>query len=165
MSSELGVRNEIKIPNSELNTPNFRFIADAMLGQLARWLRLLGFDTLYYKDISDVEVLKIAKQQNRIILTRDTHFLNFRNFKDFLLISSNNTMEQLVEMAAVVNLKSNIPPRCSKCNGILSGNVEKESVRGLVPEYIYLRFKKFLRCEDCGGIYWEGSHTKRFKEK
>ncbi|MDI6744613.1 MAG: Mut7-C RNAse domain-containing protein [Thermodesulfovibrionales bacterium] len=165
MSSEFGVRSEIKTPNSGLNTPNFRFIADAMLGRLARWLRLLGFDTLYYKDISDAEVLKIAKQQNRIVLTRDTHFLNFRNFKDFLLISSNSTMEQLVEMAAVFHLKSDVSPRCSKCNGILSGDVEKESVRGLVPEYVYLRFKRFLKCGDCGGIYWEGSHAKRFKEK
>jgi len=153
-----------KAPNSE-QSQNIRFIADAMLGRLAKWLRLLGYDTLYYKDISDAEVLRIAKQQNRIVLTRDTHFLNFRNFKDYFLIHSNNTIEQLSEMAAAFNLAIQNQPRCSKCNGILITDVEKESVKNLVPEYVYLRFKNFLRCAACGSIYWEGSHTKRFKKK
>lgn len=62
MSSELGVRNEVKTPNSERTTQNLRFIADVMLGRLARWLRMLGFDTLYYSDKSDASLLKIARQ-------------------------------------------------------------------------------------------------------
>lgn len=64
-----------------------KFIADAMLGRLARWLRLLGFDTLYYPDISDSNLLKIARQQERFILTRDTHFPGFKNLKEYLLIN------------------------------------------------------------------------------
>lgn len=164
MSSEFGVRNEIKTPNSELNTPNFRFIADAMLGRLARWLRLLGFDTLYYKDISDAEVLKIAKQQDRFILTRDTHFLLFKNLSDFLLISSNNTLEQLIETITALNIKEFSISRCVKCNGVLVGSVEREEVKGLVPEHIYMHFDKFLKCGVCGNIYWEGSHMRRSRE-
>lgn len=164
MSSELGVRNEIETPNSELSTPNFRFIADAMLGRLARWLRMLGFDTLYYKDISDAGLLKIARQQDRFILTRDTHFLQFKNLSDFLLISSNNTLEQLIETITALNIKEFSISRCVKCNGVLVGSVEREEVKGLVPEHVYIHFDKFLKCGDCGSIYWEGSHMRRFRE-
>ena len=164
MSSELGVRNEIETPNSELSAPNFRFIADAMLGRLARWLRMLGFDTLYYSDKSDAGLLKIARQQDRFILTRDTHFLQFKNLSDFLLISSNNTLEQLIETITALNIKEFDVSRCVKCNGVLVESVEREEVKGLVPEHVYIHFNKFLKCGDCGSIYWEGSHMRRFRE-
>ncbi len=164
MSSELGVRNEIKTPNSELNTLNLRFIADAMLGRLARWLRMLGFDTLYYSDKSDAGLLKIARQQDRFILTRDTHFLQFKNLSDLLLISSNNTLEQLIETITALNIKEFSISRCVKCNGALIGGLEREEVKGLVPEHVYIHFDKFLKCGDCGSIYWEGSHMRRFRE-
>ena len=142
-----------------------KFIADAMLGRLARWLRLLGFDTLYYPDISDSNLLKTARQQERFILTRDTHFQGFKNLKDFLLINSNNTLEQLLEVKKTLDLKIVDAGRCVKCNGMLIGGIEKDSVRGLVPEHIYVQYNRFSRCKDCGNIYWEGSHMKRFREK
>lgn len=142
-----------------------KFIADAMLGRLARWLRLLGFDTLYYPDISDSNLLKIARQQERFILTRDTHFQGFKNLKDFLLINSNNTLEQLLEVKKTLDLKIVDAGRCVKCNGMLIAGIEKKSVRGLVPEHIYVQYNRFSRCKDCGNIYWEGSHMKRFREK
>ena len=142
-----------------------KFIADAMLGRLARWLRLLGFDTLYYKDISDADLLKIAKQQSRIVLTRDTHFRHFRNFNDYLLIRSNETIGQLREIMNAFGVKEFNPGRCTRCNGILQEIAKGEEVKGLVPEHTYIKFKTFLRCQDCGNLYWEGTHIKRFREK
>jgi len=140
-----------------------KFIADAMLGRLARWLRILGFDILYYQDISDASLLKIARQDNRFILTRDTHFLRIKNLKDYLLINSDNTFEQLVEIIRALGIKEFNPGRCVKCNGVLIEVIEKKDVKGLVPEHVYMQFNKFLRCRDCGNIYWEGSHMKRFR--
>lgn len=142
-----------------------KFIADAMLGRLARWLRLLGFDTLYYPDISDSNLLKIARQQERFILTRDTHFPGFKNLKEYLLINSNNTFEQLVELTKALNMEEFNSGRCVKCNGMLIPGIGKKNVRGLVPEHIYVQYNRFSRCKDCGNIYWEGSHIKRFREK
>jgi uncharacterized protein with PIN domain len=66
-----------------------RFVADAMLGRLARWMRFLGFDTLYYRDISDSRLIRIAREQNRLILTRDTRLVKIKAVKDYLLIKAN----------------------------------------------------------------------------
>lgn len=136
-----------------------------MLGRLARWLRLLGFDTLYYRDISDAHFFRIAKQQNRFILTRDTHFLRFKNFSDFLLIKLNDTFDQLVELIKILGLKEFGVSRCVRCNGVLLELHEKKEIRSLVPGHVYLHSSKFLRCKDCNWIYWEGSHMKRFRER
>lgn len=151
-----------------------KFIADAMLGRLARWLRILGFDTLYYPDISDSRLLKIARQEGRFILTRDTHFLRIKNLKDYLIIKSNNTLDQLREIITALHI--NIPllyndikkfniGRCVKCNGVLINITGKKAVKGLVPEHIYIQCSRFLRCQDCSSIYWEGSHIKRFRDE
>ncbi len=142
-----------------------KFIADAMLGRLARWLRLLGFDTLYYKDIRDADLLKISKQQERTVLTRDTHFERFRNFSDYLLITSEDTMEQLKQIVRAYSVKEFKPGRCTRCNGILQEIAKGEEVKGLVPEHTYIKFQTFLRCQDCGNLYWEGTHIKRFREQ
>ncbi len=136
-----------------------------MLGRLARWLRMLGFDTLYYPDIDDAALLKIARRQDRMVLTRDTHFTGFKNFKDFLLIRSNDTFEQLYEIIRYFKIKDFASSRCAKCNGVLVDVKRKADVRGLVPEHVYVGTNIFLKCLDCGNIYWEGTHTKRFRER
>ncbi len=142
-----------------------KFIADVMLGRLARWLRLLGFDTFYSNKISDIELLKIAKEQDRLVLTRDTHFLRFKNFRDYLFINSNETINQLVEVIKFFGIKEFGPSRCVKCNGILLDAADKSEVSNIVPEYVYIKNNKFSRCKKCSSVYWQGSHVQRFKEK
>jgi uncharacterized protein with PIN domain len=140
-----------------------RFIADAMLGRLARWLRLLGFDTLYYPDISDSDLLKIALREERYILTRDTHFLKMKNLETLHFVHSNEPLEQVREVIEVFALKEPLPGRCARCNGILSEVETKDSMRDMVPEYVFLNCTHFLRCLACGNVYWEGTHLKRFR--
>lgn len=145
-----------------------RFIADAMLGRLARWLRLMGFDTLYYPDITDQRLLKLARQGERFILTRDTHFLR-KDIKDCLLVNSNDIREQFSQVINALHLRpgsdSSEASRCANCNGVLLGVKRKENMKDLVPEYVYLNFQHFQRCSRCGNIYWEGSRYRRLRSR
>jgi uncharacterized protein len=139
-----------------------KFIADAMLGRLARWMRFLGFDTLYYPDISDNRLLRIAREQDRFILTRDTHLIKIRGIKDYLLINANDSFNQLLEVINSLKLKKfNLFSRCVKCNGLLSRIINKQDVKDTVPDFVFLNFNIFMKCNMCGKIYWEGSHPKK----
>ena len=130
-----------------------KFVADIMLGRLARWMRLLGFDVLYPDTSDDKELLKFAGE--RIILTRDK---DLGKKKNVLLIKSVKIDEQLNQVINELNLKISRPlSRCSVCNQILA-EVEKSSVKALVPERIYNNHDTFWRCPDCNRIYWKGSH-------
>ena len=124
-----------------------------MLGRLARWMRLLGFDVLYPDTSDDKELLKFADE--RIILTRDKELGKKENV---FLIKSVKIDEQLNQVINELNLKISRPlSRCSVCNQILA-EVEKSSVKALVPERIYNNHDTFWRCPDCNRIYWKGSH-------
>jgi uncharacterized protein with PIN domain len=137
-----------------------------MLGKLARWLRLLGFDTLYSSDISDRRLIRAAKEQDRLILTRDTRLVKIKGVKDYLLIKSNDSFEQLLEVIHTLKLKEfHLLSRCVTCNGQLSKLFDKTEIKDSVPDFVYLNFHTFLRCRDCGKIYWEGTHPKMFREK
>lgn len=148
-------------------TENPLFIADAMLGSLAKWLRILGFDTLYFKTIDDNELVKIARQEQRILLTRDTHLVKRKKIDSYILIRSNEVSGQLKEVLLwIKNQGSKVKgnPRCAVCNGELS-TADKESVANDVPEHVFLNFSSFFRCQSCGKVYWEGSHKKEMDAK
>lgn len=142
-----------------------------MLGRLARWLRLLGFDTLYFPDIADSDLLKAAVREERLLLTRDTHFLTIKNLKHLFIVHSENPLEQVIEVMKAFNIQElgfGRPAcrtgRCARCNGVLAPVEDKGSLRDLVPEYVFLTHNLFHRCESCGNVYWEGTHMKRFRE-
>lgn len=157
-----------------------RFISDAMLGSLSKWLRILGFDTMYFKTIDDNELIRIAKQGQRILLTRDTRLVKRKKIGSYILINSNNTLEQLKEVLTIVCSKQYaVSPeesaycllytayffsRCAACNGELL-SADRKSVVDDVPEHVFLNFNSFLKCKDCGKVYWEGSHKKLIDTK
>lgn len=140
-----------------------KFIADAMLGRLARWLRLLGFDTLYYPHISDSDLLKFALREGRFLLTRDTHFLKMKNLNTLFFVSFDDPMEQVREVIKTFAVIKPGPGRCARCNGILCKVDDRDSIKDMVPEYVFLHHDHFLRCGACGSVYWEGTHLKRFR--
>jgi uncharacterized protein with PIN domain len=142
-----------------------RFIADAMLGRLARWLRILGFDVLYSPDIEDRQVIRIAREQERAILTRDAGLLKNKGARNAILITSDRTRDQLRELEGRLHLDEAEPlGRCAVCNGTLSVVGNKGEVREAVPDFIYHTFNEFLRCGGCGRIYWRGSHQEMFRK-
>ena len=140
-----------------------KFIADAMLGRLARWLRLLGFDTLYYPRISDSDLLKFALREGRVLLTRDTHFLRMKNLNNLFFVRSEDPLEQVKEVMRVFAVKEPLPGRCARCNGILCKVNERDSIKDMIPEYVFFHRGDFMRCEACGSVYWEGTHLRRFR--
>lgn len=130
-----------------------RFVADTMLGRLARWLRLLGFDVLYPKNMDDKELLKFTDE--RIVLTRDKELGGKENV---FLIKSVRIDEQLKQVINELKLEIRNPlSRCSVCNQILI-EADKKSVKNVVPERICNNHIIFWRCPDCNKIYWKGSH-------
>jgi uncharacterized protein with PIN domain len=152
--------------NTSYASRNQRFIADVMLGRLARWLRLLGFDTVYDPDISDKRLLKVAREQERLILTRDTRLTEIKGVSEYLLIRSNDAFEQLLEVIQALNLRDfKLLSRCAVCNGLLSKVLDKREVKDSVPDFVFLNFHNFLRCRDCGKVYWEGTHPEKFRKK
>ena len=137
-----------------------KFIADVMLGKLAKRMRLLGIDVLYDPAYQDNEVLRLALDQGRVILTRDTGLASRPLARNHLLIGSDLVDEQLHQVLEMFSLSSTaMLTRCSSCNTILTAPVRDE-VRDLVSIYIYEQHRDFLRCETCGRIYWKGTHVR-----
>ncbi len=143
-----------------------KFIADDMLGKLAKWLRIMGYDTVYHSSISDGELLQRGAMENRIILTRDTHLVARTSPDKLLLIRYDNIWEQLRQVVEELNLnvRGYLMTRCSVCNcKVIS--VDKQSVEGKVPDYVFQTQSEFSRCPQCERIYWKGTHYQRMRQR
>jgi len=142
-----------------------RFVLDVHLGTLARYLRLLGFDTLYRNDYDDREIVRLAHDQSRIILTRDKGLLKHRAVTRGRWIRHTQPLEQLHEILAAFDLIGSARPfsRCAMCNGNLRPLARRQAAR-LVPPRVFERQDKFARCTHCGRIYWPGTHTTRIRK-
>ncbi len=137
-----------------------KFIADTMLGRLAKWLRLLGYDTLYLPHADDPALARLARAQDRVLLTRDVELTRRRGFKH-LLIESEKVEEQVAQVLRAFKLSAREAfSRCVECNQRLEA-VSKESVRGIVPPYVFSTQERFRRCAQCGRVYWRGTHWAR----
>lgn len=143
-----------------------KFIADGMLGKLAKRLRLLGFDVLYDPSLEDREVIRCALEQDRVILTRDTRLAMRPLASSHILVRGDRVQDQVGQILAGIPLAGaqKALTRCSRCNHLLQP-VSRQVVRDLVPAHIYGTQRDFLGCSGCGRIYWRGSHLKRMGQK
>ncbi len=141
-----------------------KFILDVHLGTLARYLRMMGFDTLYDNSYDDPEIVETALSQGRIILTRDRGILKRKSVRKGCLIKNDKPRLQLHEVLRRYSLYKRIEPltRCFKCNGRINP-VPKEEVAQFVPEKSKNAFHEFFLCEKCKMVYWKGSHYERFR--
>jgi len=137
-----------------------KFICDFMLGRLAKWMRLLGIDTLYYNDPDDPSILHKALKEGRIILTRSGELAKNENA---IFIKSEELNEQLKQIKEIISI-SNPFTRCPICNSKLK-TVDREEIKKEVPEYIYEVHNIFKRCSVCARIYWKGTHYEEIKRK
>jgi uncharacterized protein len=143
-----------------------RFLLDGMLGSLARWLRILGYDTLYHVDMEDDKLRAEAKDSHRVLVTRDAE-LHRQAVKTGLLsvlIYSEHIRGQLRELVDAQGISlAPVNTRCPRCNGNLEP-VEKDEITGKVPLESYNVFDEYWVCTDCNAIYWKGSHWVQIQE-
>lgn len=141
-----------------------KFIADAHLGQLAKQLRMLGFDVLYRNDYSDAEVARIAASEERIVLTRDRDLLIRKKIVHGCYLHAVSSDAQLIEVVSRFSLAqaARAFSRCLACNGELKP-VEKNKVEHRVPQHSRQFYKQFYECQGCSQVYWEGSHVSRMR--
>lgn len=145
------------------------FAIDRMLGELARWLRLLGYDTQYFKDLNDDELIEYSKRENRVLVTcdQDLHSRAVRKGVRTLLLRPDSLVNRLALLARVYGIELEANPedsRCALCNGEIHKVDDMTKLIGRVPPKILITNKEFWICGKCGRIYWIGGHWKNIKK-
>jgi uncharacterized protein with PIN domain len=141
-----------------------RFVADAMLGRLATWLRILGYDVEYVR-VDDDALIERAREAGRILLTRDTGLVRRRALPPHLFVRSDHVSEQLRQVIQAFHLTPAQPSarRCPRCNAVVEPRTKAE-VFGRVPEFVWSHQDAFWACPACGRLYWAGSHRRRMDD-
>ena len=140
-----------------------RLLADEMLGRLARWLRLLGYDTLYEPGLSDHQLAARARHEDRTLLTRDRELARRKGIR-CLLIHSQKLEEQLEQvMRELGTPPPESEPRCSQCNAQLT-SISHQEASLKVPAFVLDTHKRFRYCAQCDQVYWQGSHWQHITE-
>ncbi len=142
----------------------YSFAAEKTLGKLAKWLRILGFDTLYAPDLSGNRLTGVDKK--RVLLTRTRRIRDMNLSRRCIFIASDDSLEQLREVIQAMGMtKRDIRPfsRCIRCNALIR-RVQKDSVRKMVPDYVWESHDTFRMCALCQRIYWPGTHTRRSRD-
>lgn len=151
----------------ERNINHYSFIADAMLGKIARKLRIFGFDTIYDPNLDDMDILNSSKYYGRIVLTND-RILFRRCMKkgiDTIHLDNRTELENLVTIFRSLDIESissqNLPHLCTYCNGTLDTIIDKNSIKDQIPDRLLHSKDIFYKCSLCNKIYWIGSHMER----
>ena len=145
------------------------FIVDAMLGKLAKKLRLLGYDSFYSSSMEDDKIIQLAKNENRILITKDVPLTQKAKKKQIgtIQITKDDEIEQFLQINEKANLgKCTVSAgnsRCPVCNGKLQ-YTEKNEVSDKVPAGVLEHMKDFWKCTKCEKIYWEGTHIKNLQQ-
>jgi uncharacterized protein with PIN domain len=147
----------------ESTRPAPRFAADRMLARLARWLRLLGADVLYDSSAAGDKLLRQARAEGRIMLTRDKRL---RTAPDVLYLADNLFRDQLREVLArfPFDTRGEALSRCPLCNEPLAG-ASRETVMHRVPPFVFASQERFSMCPRCGRIYWGATHPARIRRE
>lgn len=142
-----------------------RFVLDTHLGRLAGYLRMMGFDTLYRNDYADDLLAEISDIEGRVLLTRDIGLLKRGRVCYGYFIRATNPKEQIVEIVQKYRLSGVVSPfrRCLKCNGELT-SVDKAHILGQLPNTSAEQYDEFRQCDDCGQVYWKGTHYEKMCE-
>lgn len=145
-----------------------KLLCDQMLGSLAKWLRILGFDTFYAdSETTDDELLQIAKNENRILISRDKEiiFRGKRRNLDVIEIITTDLDEQLEQVLKKITIDDKaILSRCTVCNEKIE-TIEKSKVRDKVPKKVFENNDTFWFCTKCSKFYWMGSHYENILNK
>lgn len=153
-------------------TDSLKFIVDHNVGKLARWLRLMGYDTLFFSGDNDSRLITLAQKGNRVILTRDTQIMRRRLVTNgqirAILIISDEPDTQMQQVITTLKLDPEFQPfsLCLECNQPLVAK-SKAEVKDLVPTYVFQTQSQYMTCPKCHRIYWRGTHwqamTKRLE--
>ena len=147
-----------------------KFIADNNVGKLARWLRLIGYDTVLFKQKDDAQMIKMALGENRVILTKDAQFMKRRLVTSGTLktlhIEQDDPEVQVQEVVGSLSLDYDFKPfsRCLECNQALVAR-DKESVKDLIPARVLETQTQYTQCPACQRIYWAGTHWQAMGNK
>lgn len=145
-----------------------RFIVDSNAGKLARWLRMMGYDTLFFREIEDSQLVGLAAKEDRVLVTRDTHIAERRAVTSgkvkAIITRFDDPVEQLLQVIRELHLDFRAQfSRCIECNQPLVRRALME-VRHLVPPYVQRTQVEYRQCPLCGRVYWKGTHWQRMKK-
>ncbi|MBW2645022.1 MAG: Mut7-C RNAse domain-containing protein [Deltaproteobacteria bacterium] len=142
-----------------------KFAADRTVGRLAQWLRLMGYDTVDSDSLSPESVISLA-DENRIMLTRDTHLSQRIKSLKIVCLASNDPKDQAREVIKALRLQPHEKyffTRCKLCNTILK-RVSSEEVVNQVPDHVLEKHNRFSKCPTCKRVYWPGTHHERIQK-
>jgi len=151
-----------------INAP--KFIVDNNVGKLVKWLRLMGYDALFFKDSDDADMITIALAEGRVILTRDTQIIKRRIVLSgqlkVILIQDDNPERQMQQIIDTLNLdcRFRLFTLCLECNQPLLER-SKQQVKELVPPYVFQTQDQYMECPACHRIYWRGTHWQAMTKK
>jgi uncharacterized protein len=142
-----------------------RFVVDVNLGRLARYLRLLGFDTLYRNDYQDQDLVEISVEHSRVVLTRDRNLLKHAAITHGCFVHNSQPLQQIEEVVQRLDLCRSATPfrRCVRCNGLIEP-VEKSAIADRLPPLTRKYYEEFWCCGACGQLYWKGAHYQKMME-
>ena len=144
------------------------FIVDSNAGKLARWLRMMGYDTLFFNDIEDGHLVDMAMKEGRVVVTRDTQIAKRRVAANgslrVILTRDDDPRHQLLQVMKELRLDCRQMQftRCLECNRRLVPR-SKEEVKDLVPPYVFRTQTQYVQCPSCSRVFWQGTHWQRMK--
>ena len=143
-----------------------KFVVDCMLGKLAKWLKILGFDTVYLNKVEDSDLLLLARREKRVLLTKDQELLLAASGHPCLFIESDIWQEQVAQVLDAFRLRDRARPhsRCLACN-IKLKRIPKRLARNLVTPFVFERAPSFAICPSCGRVFWPGTHFQDMDRK